>query len=183
MDKGIGTLGIENHRRRERFDLYDLGLLTGPSLKGATIVVETVKELLKTTTAAFVVFDTVERLAVVRARAYPFRGQRSYPLYSSALAAIEEGEALITVRDLSKELPETAEATKMEMRSLIASAVHGPDERPIGALVALNASPRTWSEVDIQNLSNLAYLITQEVTLQASFATLQLMSVKEQPTS
>lgn len=163
--------------------MYDLGLLTGPSLKGATIVVETAKELLKTKTAAFVVFDRVERLAVVRARAYPLKGDRSYPLYSSALAAMEEGEALIAIRDLSKELPDTTEATKMEMRSLIASAVRGPDEKPIGALVALDAKPRNWSEVDIQNMSNLAYLITQEVTLQASFATLQLMSVKKQSAS
>lgn len=176
-------MGVENHRRRERFDLYDLGILTGPSLKGATIVVETVKGLLKTSGAAFVVFDTVERLVVVRARTHPFKGHGSYPLYSSALAAIDEGEALIAIKDLSKELPETAEATKMEMRSLIASAVHGPDEKPIGALVALGATPRAWTEVDIQNLCNLAYLITQEVTLQASFATLQLMSVKKQPTS
>jgi hypothetical protein len=176
-------LGVGKHRLTQRFDLYDLGLLTGPSLKGATIIVELTKRLLHTSAAAFAVFDTIERLAVIRARTLPWQGKLSYPLHSSALVTIEEGEPLIAIKDLSKEMPKTTEGTAMHMHGLIASAVHGPDEKPIGALVAMDKTARKWDTLDLQNVENLAYLITQEVTLRASFATLQLISVQDQPIS
>lgn len=172
-------MGVEKHRLRRQFDLYDLGLLTGPSLKGATIVVETVKGLLKTSSAAFVVFDAMERLVLIRAKTFPLAGDQSYPLHRSALLPVEDGGFVLALKDLSKEAPSTAEATDMKMNALLASAVFGPDEKPIGALVAFDAAPRIWSELDVQNLGNLAYLITQEVTLHASFATLELMSVEK----
>ena len=58
----------------------------------------------------------------------------------------------------------------------MAAPVLAPDGRAAGMLVALEPAPRLWTEGELKRLEDLAHLISQEVMLRASFATLGIMA-------
>ncbi|MEL7150392.1 MAG: hypothetical protein AAGK71_06645 [Pseudomonadota bacterium] len=165
-----------HHSAARRYDLSALGLLNGPPLKAASIVTETAWESLQAASAAFIVFDAESGEAVIHAKARLIKNGTRYPLHRSALAAMGDTLDQVLAIDLSQASPPPAERTEFGMVSMLAATVAGPDRYPLGALVAFDTKVREWSPMKAKQLKDLAYLITQEVMLHASFATLELMA-------
>lgn len=175
---GIGSLDIQNYSVTGRYDLDRLGLLDLPPLKAATIVTETAFDILHPTAAAFVVFDEGTGEAVLQAVSRRFKAGTRYALHSSALSDIRENGETFSATDLANDAPGAPEYAMLRMGSVLAAPVLGPDQYPIGALTVFDHRARIWPQMDHARLENLAYLITQEVILRASFATLELMAVE-----
>lgn len=166
----------DHERVARHFDLADLGILHGPPLKGASIVTELANEVLQTRIAAFIVFDELAGEVLLRTASPKLRTGTSYALHTSAIALKEDPRATVAIGDLAKDAPNSSEAAELGMGSLLAASVYGPDEQPIGALVGFGGCPRIWSASQKRKIVDLAYLITQEVALYASFATLEIIA-------
>lgn len=165
----------EDQRVIRHFTLSDLGVLHGPPLKGSVIVAEMVREALQTDSAAFFVFDTLAGEMIVRAATRQLRIGTTYPLHLSAITALTESTDAIAIGDMSQDASEAGERSVLGMTAVLAAPVLGPDGNPLGALAALDNKPRAWSELHKRWLVDLAYLVTQEITLHASFRTLEIL--------
>ncbi len=161
--------------------MHDLGLFDGPPLKGAAIVTDIAAESLGATSAAFVAFNDMAGEAVLRSVSRRLTRGVTWPLQDSVVALVRETNGVIAVSDLVRDALHAGERVQLGMSAVLASPVLGPDEYPIGALVAFDAQPRVWTRAQHRKLDNLAYLVTQEITLRASFATLQLMAQEFDP--
>jgi hypothetical protein len=166
----------EHDRVARHYDLADIGILHGPPMKGACIVTEMTNEILGTRFAAFAVFDEMASEVVLRSAAPKMHVGISYPLHKSVVTSKEYPRKTMSVADLAQEAPESGESLTLRMGSLIAASVFGPDQRPVGALVGFGANPRRWTRMQKRQIADLAYLITQEIALYASFATLGIIS-------
>ncbi|MEM6387826.1 MAG: hypothetical protein AAF718_16490 [Pseudomonadota bacterium] len=171
-------MDIQNYSVTGRYDLDRLGLLDLPPLKAAAIVTETAFDILQPTAAAFVVFDEGTGEAVLQAVSRRFKAGTRYAMYASALSDIRENGETISATDLANDTCGAPEYAMLGMGSVLAAPVLGPDQYPIGALTVFDQRARIWPQMDHTRLENLAYLITQEVILRASFATLELMAVE-----
>ena len=168
----------EDHSVSKRFTLSDLGFLHGPPLKGAVIVTETARDVLRADSAAFMVFDVLAGEMLVRIATHGLRAGQTYPLHRSAIAPMTDRTDVIAIDDMSQDAPQSGERSALGVISPLAVAVLGPDGNPVGALASFDTKPRVWAALQRHALRNLAYLITQEITLHASFATLEIMAGK-----
>lgn len=169
-------MGFGQHDIAKQYDLVALGLLDGPPLKAASIVTETTWENLQASSASFIVFDDAAGEAVLHAVARKLKAGTRYPLHSSAVAKVRDRPGKASAMDLTLCPSSPPELTELGMLSMLAAPVTGPDREAVGALAVFDVQPRHWSAIKRQQLENLAYLITQEVMLHASFATLELMA-------
>lgn len=164
------------HSVTRRYDLSALGLLDGPPLKAASIVTETAWESLGAASAAFIVFDDDSGEAVIHAAARQLKVGTRYPLYQSASATLRDASSKVVSINLMQVSPPPSERTEFGMACMLAATVAGPDKKPLGVLATFDTKVRDWSPMKHKQLEDLAYLITQEVMLHASFATLELMA-------
>ncbi|MEO1537247.1 MAG: GAF domain-containing protein [Pseudomonadota bacterium] len=128
--------------------------------------------------AAFIVFDELTGEAVIQAVARRLKVGTRYPLHNSVVGEIRNLMEVVHVADMTELSLQSSEHSRFGFRSVLAAPVEGPDGEPIGALAVFDATSRDWPSLDHERLSNLAYLITQEVILCASFATLELMATE-----
>ncbi len=169
-------MGFGQDDYAKRYDLVALGLLDGPPLKAASIVTETAWENLNAASAAFIVFDDTAGEAVLHAVARKLKVGTRYPLHDAAATRVREDTGQARAMDLTRCSASPVEFTRFGMASMLAAPVAGPDTYAIGALAAFDTKPRVWSAIKQRQIEDLAYLITQEVMLHASFATLELMA-------
>lgn len=170
------TLGAENNSERSRFDLRDLGLVGGPPLRGADTVTKLAADLLRTDCVALLIFDDVASSIFARAVSDGRTCTRMLPLATSiAEMTRSEGHAIV-MSDVVAEMPEAMEAEAFEARAILSVPVFGPDIPPAGVLAAIQCEPRDWTAEDLTRMENLAYLVSQEIILRASFETLRIMS-------
>lgn len=169
-------MGLPHARVKRRYDLTELGLLEGAPLKGSKIVTETAWEVLQTASLAFFVFDETSAEVIVHSAVGRIVPETRYPIYSSALAGLREDLVTFGVSDLETSFPDARETQLFKMQAMLAAPVLGPDMAPIGALVAFDTDLREWTDQDKKRLDNFAYLVTQEIFLRASFATIEIMS-------
>lgn len=169
-------MNFERHNVTERYDLRRLGLYDLPPMKAASIVTETVFDCLHPTCASFIVFDDLSNEGIFQAVARRLKAGTRFPLHRAAIAPIRDGAKTFQISDLLNDAPQAIEHTEFGLGSFLAAPVAGPDGQPIGALAVFDTAARNWPKMDYQRIENLAYLITQEVILRASFATLELMS-------
>lgn len=169
-------MGIRQRSVARRYDLSALGLLGGPPLRAASIVTELAWESFQATSVAFIVYDDASGEAVVHAAARRLKVGTRYPLHLSAAAMVRDMPEQVHIVDLLHCVPTPAENSEFGMVSMLTAAVAGPDKAPIGALAVFDVKPRNWLPMKQKQLKDMAYLITQEVMLHASFATLELMA-------
>ncbi len=162
-------------RLADRFELDDLRLIDGPSMRGTRTVVHTVPASLETSGAAFVVFNDVASEAVVREVSEEVTFKSPYPLAGSIASDLRMTRAPIKRNDLTREQT-LQERISSGAGALMAAPVLAPDGRAAGMLVALERSPRLWSDGEMKRLEDLAHLISQEIMLRASFATLGILA-------
>lgn len=169
-------VGLMNSLSEPYFDKDDLGLLDGPPMRGAEIVASTASDLLSVRGAAFIVFDEISGQAVIRGAA---RGAqpliKSYALSSSCLTAVRSNGESLAIEVLKSS---ASERDALNASSVLATAVVGPDQQVVGALAAWNRYSRAWTPGDISKIGELGYLISQEIALRASFATLRIMATE-----
>ena len=169
-------MGFRQKGVARRYDLNALGLLGGPPLRAASIVTEIACESFEAASVAFIVYDDSCGEAVVHAVARRLKVGTRYPLHKAAAALVRDVPDQVQIVDLLHCVPTPAENSEFGMVSMLTAAVTGPDTAPIGALAVLDVKPRSWPPMKQKQLKDMAYLITQEVMLHASFATLELMA-------
>lgn len=169
-------MGFEKRSGTRTYDLGALGLLEGPSLKAASIVTEKTWESLPAASVAFFVFDDETGEIVVHAAARRLKTGMRFPLHSSALWALHGSARKARLFNLADADPTPAEFVEFGLPYMLAAPVFGPDNMAIGALAAFDVEAGRWSRNDHTHLEDMAYLVTQEVMLRASLATLHLMA-------
>lgn len=174
-------MGVEKHSAGRRFDLRDLGVLEGPPLRGAETVVNLAVDLLNTDRVALLIFDDATGSVFARAVSDGRQASEMLPM-SSSVASLTRGESLpVAISDVQQELPDAMERTCLGGVAVLSVPVFGPDIPPAGTLVAIERTPREWTKRDIRQMENLAYLVSQEIILRASFATLRIISRDRSP--
>lgn len=160
----------------ENFELEDLQILDGPPMRGAKTVVRSACAVLNVTGAAFVVFDDLASQAVLRESAGHLTFYADYPLAGSLASDLRAALAPIKVNDLTERSATLPERIASGAAGFMAAPVLAPDGRAAGMLAALERSPRLWTSKELAQLEDLAHLISQEIILRASFATLGIMA-------
>lgn len=171
-------MGLEENYLKPQFGLGDLGVLDGPSLRGMTAVVNAAHAILPVRGAGFLTFDELFTSANVRTSAGAGLPGRSMQLRGSIMSTLRSENRQIAVNSLRKSTPDAPERVFFGAEAMLAAPVYGPGEDPIGALVAYRRTPHFWCPRESHMLVELAYLITQEVMLQASFETLRLIQLE-----
>ncbi len=160
----------------DNFAFEDLQLVDGPPMRGARTVVSSACSVLNVAGAALIVFDDIASLAVARERAGYMSICDDYPLAGSLAADVRGSLASIRVNDLTQRSAALPERRALAAASLMAAPVMAPDGRAAGMLAVMGERPRHWTSRDISKLEDLAYLISQEIILRASFATLGILA-------
>lgn len=166
---------LGQNKLAEHFELEDLQLLHGPPMRGTRTVVGIVPDALRAVAAAFVVFDDLASEAVIREKSGDLTLAASYPLSGSLAADLRMTLTAIKVSDLTRD-GERRDFRDSGAAALMAAPVFGPDGQSTGMLVAFDRSPRLWTDGELKRLEDLAHLISQEVMLRASFATLGILA-------
>ena len=165
----------------DRFDLEDLGLLIGSTEREYDIITRNAGMLLHTSAAMFCVLDEGQSSVFVRSRFMP-RCRDLLPdrfgRDGSMFAKMIEKSEPVRLIDLSEhhEYEGSFEPSVIPFKSVLSSPVYGPARETIGALVVLCSIPRRWSDLEQQELADLAHLVSRHVMLRASLETLKRMS-------
>lgn len=172
-----GTLGLEKHRIGGRFGPRDIGVSEGPPMRGASFVVETAAKLLDVDAAGLWFFDEATGTVLPKTTFGMPVPKTRIPFSGSILTRVKT-QPTVALTDLTQCGVDAPEQRVLEMRSVLATAVFGPEPEPIGAFACFNQTPRHWSVTDLEDVGELAHLITQEIILRASFETMRLMANK-----
>jgi hypothetical protein len=170
------TVGATNRHGERRFNLRDLGVLEGPPLRGADIVVGAAADLLRCGRAAVMIYDDDTGSAFLRASAGFRPDETTLPLIDSIAAIVRNERRPLAISDVAGEMPEAAELIRLRAGAMLAVPVYGPDTVPVGILAALDDAGRRWTDQDMRRAQDLAYLASQEIMLRASFETLRILS-------
>lgn len=160
----------------ENFELEDLQLIDGPPMRGAQTVVCAARSVLGVAGTAFVAFDETASEAVIRESSGHLSFHSGYPISGSVASEVRTTLTTVRISDLTERKPSAPEWTASGAMAFMASPVLAPDGRAAGMLTALDLSPRLWTIREVKQIEDLAYLISQEVILRASFATLGIMA-------
>lgn len=105
----------------------------------------------------------------------PLRTTRENPIsYSFCRFVVEGGEPFVVedaVRDPRVSLHPAV--TEMGIAAYLGMPIFSPDGCILGSLCAVGTSPRTWSALDLQNLSDLAAAVCREIELSEQTAAFQ----------
>ena len=173
-------MGLEKEKSRRQYGPQDLGILDSPPSRGIRTVVELCAVSLKSPIAALFVFDDTASELFLNA-AFGLEQmenkQQGLPLTGS-VASFARGEiGGVRIDDLATPPFDTSvEHLRFGARSYLGDVVRGPANEPIGVLSAMRHKPSTWTLQDNRLIGDLAYLLSQQIMLKASFATLKIMS-------
>ena len=167
---------FETHSTKRKFDLRDIGVLEGPPLKGALTIVHTAAALLEVPMAAFLLVDQEKSRVSVRVCTSILYAGVDFSSSGSVTNLTRTENTTQHVSDMQNEDPLPPEAISLGAAALIAAPVYGPGREAIGALAAVQKTPRRWTYDEVKKLEEQAYLISQEILLRASIQTLQIIS-------
>lgn len=169
-------MGLEKHRVVQQFGLREIGVLDGPPLRGAEVVVNSAAELLNVPAVVVLIFDDVSSTLECRAASSLDYKTLSFPTSGSLCSSARSENATIAITNARIEAPSAPEPDKLKGQSVIACPIYGPDTEAIGVLMAVRSDPHVWSIDERKTAEDMAYLVSQEVILRASFETLRIMS-------
>ncbi len=87
----------------------------------------------------------------------------------------------MSVRATALDSPDAPEIRYLDAAAYLGTPVYGPDRDAIGVLAATHSAPREWNMAALKKMENLAYLVSQEIMLRASFETLRIMAAERHP--
>ena len=164
-----------------KFDLRDLGLLSGPAEREYDIITRNAGIMLQASAAVFCALDVNRASVFLRSHhltrecnLLPDALDQSTSLFASA---IESGQSMrIVDLDAHAEFAANIEPAKLPFKGLLSEIVHGPAGEPIGALIALSNVPRKWAELERLELQDHALLLSRHVLLRATLKTIKCIS-------
>lgn len=173
-------MGLEKDKTRRQYGPQDLGIHDSPPSRGTRTVVELCTVTLKAPVAAFFVFDDTASELFLNASAGLESGicdRRGLPLTGSVASYVRSEAKCVRINDLGALPFETSvEHLRFGARGYLGDVVRGPADEPIGVLSAMRLKPSDWTHQDTRLIGELAYLLSQQIMLKASFATLKIMS-------
>ena len=163
------------------YDFRDLGLLSGPSDPVFVTCCRLAAELLGTEYAKITLVDVVADRILIRA-AFGFDPEglgldlehTDFPLCRQIIGArvpvhIDEANDVLA----AKQSPFLA---SLKGRSYLGAPIFDPADSAVGTLCAIGQRPRIWSERQKEQITELAGLLSQAITLKAALATIRLLS-------
>ena len=106
------------------------------------------------------------------------------PLTGSVAAFARASGRTTRICDLAEAPHDTSvEYMRFGAQSYLGSIVQGPADEPIGVLGAMHPQPHVWTYREARLVEDMAYLLSQQIMLKASFATLRIMSEERKNTS
>lgn len=175
-------MGLEKQTSRRRFHLQDLGVLEGPPPRAIRSLVELCSVAVHAQAAALFVFDDTASELFLNASVGLNRetpGLVGLPLTGSVASFIRSENRLTRLGDLQKPPFDTSvEHLRFGIQSYLGAIVRGPADEPVGVLAAMQKTPHVWSFQNAKLVEDMAYLMSQQIMLKASFATLRIMSAE-----
>lgn len=165
------------------YTLADLGLIHGPPETALAHLVKMTSRLCETEGAYLGVVD--DATATVHCPAHCCMGEDLRPVFE--FAQKDSFVRVVRDRNTAMEVSDAVEEPliragfvekRFGLRGLVGAPVRGPDDDPIGALVAFSRGPRSWSSEARENILSMAYLASQIVLLRASMETIKLMRIQ-----
>ena len=105
------------------------------------------------------------------------------PLTGSVASLVRSENRVTRIDDLQAALLDTSvEFLRFGIRSYLGAVVQGPADEPIGVLAAMRQAPHNWTFREARLVEDMAYLMSQQIMLKASFATLKIMSAERKET-
>ena len=169
-------MGHEAKALKRSFDLHDIGVLQDTPLRGSETILDIQDRLLSPASSALYFFDDLCSEVYIRRLAEGVRSQMRVSQGETVadLARQNAGPACIT--NLIEAMPHSREVLDYGVTSFIGAPVLGPDSSPIGILGAMSCTPRRWTLMNRKVQEDLAHLVSQEIMLRASFATLRIIN-------
>ena len=163
------------------YDFEDLGLLSGPPDPSFVSGSRLAAELLGVEYGKVTLLDAVANRVRIRA-SFGFEPdelgldwkQTDLPLCRKIMAdqsVIGIGEA----NDMGK-APKSPFLQALGGRSYLGAPIYDPVGTPVGTLCVIGRAPRIWSGRQKEQVSELAGLLSQAITLKAALATIRLLS-------
>lgn len=174
--KGDDLVGLEKHRVGQQFGLRDLGILDGPPLRGTDIVVATAASLLDVDAVNVMIFDDTSASIETSASSEISFRSLSFPTAESICSLVRSQNETIEITNAKLEMPKAQELIGNGVAAIIACPIYGPDTEAIGVFAAFKTNAHVWSLPEKKLAEDMAYLVSQEVILRASFETLRIMA-------
>lgn len=175
-------MGVQKEKSRQSFGPQDLGILDRPSPRGLRALVELCAVSVQAPIAALFIFDeTASELFLNNSVGLPLDayGESGLPLTGSVAAHVRNESRVVRISDLRKPPFDTsAEYLRFGTRAYIGGVVKGPADEPIGVLAAMHPTACDWTFHQAKLVGDMAYLLSQQIMLKASFETLRLMSAE-----
>lgn len=169
-------MGLKKQKVGRQFGLDELGILDGPTLRGAETVVKMAETVLQVRRTAFLVFDDLSASISVRICSALQYVSRNMPATGSLCSQIRSERQTLAFKDTCWDGTLTPERRNLGAVSFLGAPVFGPTCEPVGVLAAIELSQRSWTRAECRKLDDLAHLISQEIMLRASVETLRIMS-------
>ena len=175
-------MGLEKQTSRRQFHLQDLGVLEGPPPRAIRSLVELCATAIGTPAAGLFVFDDTASELFLNASVGLNREASSLvglPLTGSVASYARSENRVARIGELAVAPFDTSvEYLRFGVRSYLGAIVRGPADEPIGVLAAMQMSPHEWTFRDAKLVEEMAYLMSQQIMLKASFATLRIMKAE-----
>ncbi len=179
---GSFVLGLEKQTSRRQFHLQDLGVLDGPPPRAIRSLVELCATAVRVPAAALFVFDDTASELFLNASIGLKRdtmGLVGLPLTGSIASFVRSENRQTRLKNLQDAPFDTAvEYERFGIQSYLGSIVCGPADEPIGVLAAMHNTPHDWTFREAKLVEDMAFLMSQQIMLKASFATLKIMSAE-----
>ena len=175
-------MGLEKQTTRRQFHLQDLGVLEGPPPRAIRSLVELCSASVQAPASALFVFDDTASELFLNASTgldRDARGPIGLPLTGSVASFVRSENRLTRIGNLHCAPFDTSvECLRFGIQSYLGAIVQGPADEPIGVLAAMHMTPHDWTFREAKLVEDMAYLMSQQILLKASFATLRIMSAE-----
>ena len=153
--------------------LQDIGLVDSDPEPAFDTIADLVVSLLEAPTALVSIVEPEkdrQYFKSLRGLTEPWASRRQTPLTHSFCKHVRElGEPLL-VSDAVNDarVRDNLGVAELGIAAYLGVPIHGPDRRPIGALCVIDNKPRDWSADDVETLSKLGELVSDEVMMRAA---------------
>ncbi|MCV6595002.1 MAG: GAF domain-containing protein [Silicimonas sp.] len=175
-------MGLEKEKTRQTFGPQDLGILDTPPSRALRTVVELCAHALKSPVAALFIFDDAAGelfLNTAVGLETQTSGGIGLPLSGSLASHVRSENRVVRIDNLLHPPFDTSvEHMRFGAQSFIGGVVCGPMDDPIGVLAAMHRGQHNWTLQEAKLVGDMAYLISQQIMLKASFATLKIISAE-----
>ena len=175
-------MGLEKQSQKRQFSQKDLGILDGPPSRGIRTIVELCALATRArSTALFIFDDAASELFLSASDGLARTGNTpvGLPLTGSVASHVRLENQITRINELGEAPFDTSvEYARFGIRAYMGAIVRGPADEALGILAVMHQTPHFWTFHEAKMLEDMAYLLSQQILLKASFETLRLMSAE-----